>query len=186
MRCSACRTKARQRQSNVKEFEGGWPGIRRCPVVGGIVPKLFQPTAGCLLCRIGADALAERIRRSRTRRLQSRKPAAPNNHDPARLVVGKASASFDTDPVVLSARTAQWWPSSEGTDRCLGAKTADRLVEICDCRRCPGRGRDSGRLKTKLFPFSIFRGLTAPADPGERTEIWLGSKKPKKRMVPPS
>jgi len=49
--------------------------------------------------RIGADALAERIRRARTRRLQSRKPAAANNHDPARLVVGKASAPFDTDPV---------------------------------------------------------------------------------------
>ena len=124
-------------RSNVKEFEGDWSGIRRCPVVGGIVPKLFQPTAGCLLCRIGADALAERIRRSRTRRLQSRKPAAANNHDPARLVVGKASAPFDTDPVVSSARTAQWWPSSESTDRCLGAKAADRLLEICHCRRCP-------------------------------------------------
>jgi hypothetical protein len=46
-------------------------------------------------------------------------------------------APFDTDPVVLSARTAQWWPRSESTDRCLGAKTADRLLEICDCRRCP-------------------------------------------------
>src|SRR6185503_9000335 len=67
---------------------------------GRIVPKFFQPTAGCLLCRIGADALAERIRRSRTRRLQSRKPAAANNHDPARLVVDKASAPFDTDRMV--------------------------------------------------------------------------------------
>jgi hypothetical protein len=72
---------------------------------GGIVPKFFQPTAGCLLCRIGADALAERIRRSRTRRLQSRKPTAANNHDSARMAVDKASASFDTDPVVSSART---------------------------------------------------------------------------------
>ena len=111
------------------------------------------------LCRIGADALAERIRRSRTRRLQSRKPAAANNHDPARLVVGKASAPFDTDPVVSSTRTAQWWPSSESTDRCLGAKAADRLLEICDRRGCTGRSRDNGRLKTKAFPFPIFRGL---------------------------
>ena len=83
-----------------------------------------------------ADALAERIRRARTRR---RKPAAANNHDPARLVVGKASAPFDTDPVVSSARTAQWWPSSESADRCLGAKAADRLLEICDRRGCAGR-----------------------------------------------
>src|SRR6478672_4151886 len=75
--------------SNVKEFEGNWRGIRRCPVGGGVVPKLFQPTAGCRLCRIGADALAERIRRARTRRLQSRKPAAANNYDPTRLAVGK-------------------------------------------------------------------------------------------------
>ena len=87
-------------------FERDWPGIRRCPVVGGVVPQLFQPTAGCRLRRIGADALAERIRRARTRRLQSRKPAAANNHDPTRLVVGKASAPFDTDPMVSSAHTA--------------------------------------------------------------------------------
>ena len=103
--------------------------------------------------------LAERIRRARTRRLQSRKPAAANNHDPARLVVGKASAPFDTDSVVSSARTAQWWPSSESSDRCLGAKAADRLLEICDRRGCAGRSRDNGRLKTNASPFSIFRGL---------------------------
>ena len=140
-------------RSNVNEFEGDWPGIRRCPMVGGFVPKLFQPTAGCLLCRIGADALAERIRRSRTRRLQSRKSAAANNHDPTRLVVGKASAPFDTDPLVSSARTAQWRPSSEGADRCLGAKAVDRLLEICDRRGCAGRSRDNGRLKTNASPF---------------------------------
>ncbi len=140
-------------RSNVKEFEGDWPGIRQCPVVGGVVPKLFQPTAGCRLCRIGADALAERIRRARTRRLQSRKSAAANNHDPARLVVGKASAPFDTDSVVSSARTAQWWPSSESSDRCLGKKAADRLLEICDRRGCAGRSRDNGRLKTNASPF---------------------------------
>src|SRR6476660_8182315 len=150
---------ATSRRRNVKEFEGDWSRIRRCPVVGGIIPQLFQPTAGCLLCRIGADPLAERIRRSRTRRLQSRKPAAANNHDPARLVVGKASAPFDTDPVVSSTRTAQWWPSSESTDRCLGAKAADRLLEICDCRGCLGRSRDNGRLKTKAFSLPTFRGL---------------------------
>jgi hypothetical protein len=91
--------------------------------------------------------------------LQSWKPAAANNHDPARLVVGKASAPIDTDPVVSSARTAQWWPSSESADRCLGAKAADRLLEICDHRGCLGRSRDNGHLKTKAFPFSIFRGL---------------------------
>ena len=55
----------------------------------------------------GAEALLT------NKALQSRKPAAANNHDPARLVVDKASAPIDTDPVVSSARTAQWWPSSE-------------------------------------------------------------------------
>src|SRR6478672_6488953 len=120
--------------------------------------EIMQAT-GKTKCRIGADTLAERIRRSRTRRLQSRKPAAANNHDPTRLVVGKASAPFDTDPVVSSTRTAQWWPSSESTDRCLGAKAADRLLEICDCRGCLGRSRDNGRLKTKAFSLPTFRGL---------------------------
>ena len=99
--------------------------------------------------RIGADALAERVRRSRTRRLQSRKPAAANDHDPTRLVVDKASAPLDTDPVVSSARTTQWRPSSKSADRWLGAKAADRLLEICDRRGCLGRSRDNG-LRTKL------------------------------------
>ena len=126
-------------RSNVKELKGDWSGICGGHMDGGIVPKFFQPTAGCLLCRIGADALAERIRRSRTRRLQSRKPTAANNHDSARMAVDKASASFDTDPVVSSARTTQRWSSSESVDRGLGEKAADRLLEIRDRRCCLGR-----------------------------------------------
>jgi Calcineurin-like phosphoesterase len=57
-------------------------------------------------------ALAERIRRSRTGRLQSRQPAAANNHDPARLVMGETSATFDTDLVVPSTGPAQWLAES--------------------------------------------------------------------------
>src|SRR5271166_2143490 len=65
----------------------------------------------------------------------------------------KASAPFDTDPMVSSAHTAQWCPSSESADRCLGAKAADRLLEICDRRGCAGRSRDNGRVKTNASPF---------------------------------
>jgi hypothetical protein len=48
---------------------------------------------------------------SRTNKASPKKPAAANNHDPARLVAGKTSAPFDTDPMVSSAHTTQWWPS---------------------------------------------------------------------------
>ena len=123
---------------------------RRCRVVGRPVPKLLQPTAGC---RLGSDALAERIRRARTRCLRSRKPAVANNDDPARRVVDKASAPFDTDPVVSSTRTAQWWRSSESADRCLGAKAADRLLEIGERRNCAGGSRENDHLNTDAFAF---------------------------------
>jgi len=64
--------------------------------------RSFSNDAGCRLCRIGADALRSSGSVAHEQgRLQSRKPAAANNHDPARLVVGKASAPFDTDPVVF-------------------------------------------------------------------------------------
>src|SRR4051812_24476171 len=92
------------RGAMLKSLKGIGPEFAGGHMDGGIVPKFFQSTAGCLLCRIGADALAERIRRSRTRRLQSRKPTATNNHDSARMAVDKASASFDSDLVVSSAR----------------------------------------------------------------------------------
>jgi hypothetical protein len=140
------------------------------------VSELFQSAAGRRLCRISAHALAERIRRSRTGRLQSRQPAAANNHDPARLVMGETSATFDTDLVVPSTGPAQWWPNPEGHDRCLGPKAADRLLEIRDCRGRTGRSGDDGRMKASASPFQSPRASSALADPGERTEIWPGSK----------
>ena len=57
-----------------------------------------------------ADALAKRVRRSRTGRLQSREPAAANNDDPACLAVGETSAGFDTGTVVPSKGPVQWRP----------------------------------------------------------------------------
>ena len=52
--------------------------------------------------------------------------------------------------VGVSLRAVQrLWEAPEGTDRCLGAKAADRLLEICDRRGCLGRSRDNG-LRTKL------------------------------------
>ena len=163
---------------DVEEFEGHWSGIRRCPVVGRTVPQLLQSTAGRCLCGVGADALAKRVRRSRTGRLQSREPAAANNDDPACLAVGETSAGFDTGTVVPSKGPVQWRPNPEGTDRCLGPKAADRLLEICDRRDRTGRSRDSGCLSTSAPQSSGAR--SAPADPGERTEIWPGSKSRKR------
>jgi transposase len=66
----------------------------------------------------------------------------------------------------------------EGTDRCLGPKAADRLLEICDRRDRTGRSRDRGCLSTSAPQSSGAR--SAPADPGERTEIWPGSKSRKR------
>ena len=131
-----------------------------------------------LLMRVGADALAKRVRRSRTGRLQSWEPAAANNDDPACLAVGETSAGFDTGTVVPSKGPVQWRPNPEGTDRCLGPKAADRLLEICDRRDRTGRSRDSGCLSTSAPQSSGAR--SAPADPGERTEIWPGSKSRKR------
>jgi transposase len=92
------------------------------------------------------------------------------------------SAGFDTDTVVPSKGPVQWRPNPEGTDRCLGPKAADRLLEICDRRDRTGRSRDSGRLSTSAPP--IFR---SPISSGgfrraDRDLAWL--QKPKKRMVP--
>ena len=68
----------------------------------GLYRQLLQSTAGRCLCGVGADALAKRVRRSRTGRLQSREPAAANNDDTACLAVGETSAGFDTGTVVPS------------------------------------------------------------------------------------
>lgn len=147
-------------------------------MVGRTVTQLLQSTAGRCLCGVGADALAKRVRRSRTGRLQSREPAAANNDDPACLAVGETSAGFDTGTVVPSKGPVQWRPNPEGPDRCLGPKAADRLLEICDRRDRTGRSRDSGCLSTSAPQSSGAR--SAPADPGERTEIWPGSKSRKR------
>ena len=50
----------------LKSLQGIGPEFAGVLWSEGLFPKLFQPTAGCLLCRIGADALAERVRRSRS------------------------------------------------------------------------------------------------------------------------
>ena len=73
-------------------------------------------------------------------------------------------------------RPAQWWPNPEGPDCCLGPKAADRLLEIRDCRGRTGRSGDDGRMKASASPFQSPRASSALADPGERTEIWPGSK----------
>ena len=79
MLCSARPRKAPSAWGDVEDFEGDWRRIRRGAVVGRTVSELFQSAAGRRLCRISAHALAERIRRSRTGRLESRQPAAANN-----------------------------------------------------------------------------------------------------------
>ena len=79
MLCSARPRKAPSAWGDVEDFEGDWRRIRRGAVVGRTVSELFQSAAGRRLCRISAHALAERIRRSRTGRLENRQPAAANN-----------------------------------------------------------------------------------------------------------
>ena len=79
MLCSARPRKAPSAWGDVEDFEGDWRGIRRGAAVGRTVSELFQSAAGRRLCRISAHALAERIRRSRTGRLENRQPAAANN-----------------------------------------------------------------------------------------------------------
>ena len=150
MPCQACRTKGRQRQrAMLKQLKGIGPEFAGVLWSEALFRSFANRRQVAAYAGLGADTLAERIRRSRTGRLQSREPAAANNHDPTRLVVAEAPAPFATDPVVPPTRPAQWWPHPEGADRRPGTKAADRLLEICDRRSCTGRSRDNGRLRTE-------------------------------------
>ena len=71
-----------------------WRGIRRRPLVGGALPPFRQSTPACLLSRTRADALAERIDRSRARRLQGRQCAIANDSHSTRLAVAAPSTAI--------------------------------------------------------------------------------------------
>ena len=80
--------------------EGHWPRDRRRPLVGGPVPPVRQPQAGGRLRRSGADAMAERLDRSRAGCVQSGQPAAADNNGRAGLAVAAEPAGLGAQPVV--------------------------------------------------------------------------------------
>jgi hypothetical protein len=118
---------------------------RRC-MVGGALPELRQQKAGRGLRRAGTDALAERIRRARARRVQSRQSAVADNDDPTCLAMVATSAELGAGAMVQGTRQTQWRTPAQDDDRRAGAQTAGRALEICDRRRRRRRRRDEGCL----------------------------------------
>src|SRR5580658_6264364 len=78
-------------------------GIRRRPVDGGVLPIFRQSPTGRRLRRFGADALAERIDRPRTGRIEGRQSAPANDDDPTGLAMVASSTGFGTDALVPRA-----------------------------------------------------------------------------------
>src|SRR5437660_5376713 len=76
--------------------EGHRPGDRRRPLVGGLVPPVRQPKAGGRLRRSGANAMAERLDRSRAGRIQGGQSAAEDNN-------GRAGLAMAAQPADLGA-----------------------------------------------------------------------------------
>src|SRR3984893_10459504 len=145
-------------------------------MVGGALPELRQPKAGRGLRRADADALAKRIRRAPTRRVQSRQSAAADNNDSTCLAVVATSAEFGAGAMVQGTRQTQWRTPAQDDDRRAGAQTAGRALEICDRRRRRRRRRDEGCLidleeikyLKRYTPSTETRSVSA--DPGGRTD----------------
>ena len=126
--------------------ERHWTRGGRHALVGGPVPHVQQPKAGCRLCRTGPHAVAKRIGPSGTGRLQGRQSAAANDHDPDCLAVAAASAAVSAGCVVPRADQAQGRPSRQDDDRCSGAQAAGRALEVCDGWRSDRGSRPQASL----------------------------------------
>src|SRR5215211_4876139 len=125
----------------------------RHALVGGPVPYVQQPKAGCRLCRAGPHAVAKRIGPSGPRRLQGRTSTAANDHDPDRLAVAAASAAVSAGCVVPRTDQAHGRPSRQDNDRRPGAQAAGRALEVCDGWRSDGGSHPQARLSTAPTPF---------------------------------
>ena len=123
---------------------------RRRPVVGGPVPPVRQPPAGGRLCGSGADALAERLDRSRAGGLQGGQPAAAHDHDPAGLAMAAAPAALSPQPVVPRAGQSAAAAASARRPSSPWPASSRRPVEVRHRRRRHRGGDDEGRMTPEL------------------------------------
>ena len=124
--------------------EGHRPADRRRPLVGGPVPPLRQPKAARRLRRSGADALEERLDRSRAGRVQGRQPAAEDSHGRAGLAVAQEPADLGAQPLVPRAGPAPWRTDAQDHHRRPGAQAPHRPVAVHIRRRRHRGRRDEG------------------------------------------
>jgi hypothetical protein len=129
-------------------LKGIGPPDRRRPLVGGPVSPVRQPQAGGRLRRSGADAMAERLDRSRAGCVQGGQPAAEDNNGRAGLAMAAEPTDLGAQPVVPRAGPAPWRADAQDDHRCPGAQAARRPVAVYDRRRRHRGGRDEGDAAT--------------------------------------
>src|SRR5712671_5064722 len=136
-------------------------------------PRLQSKTSGGLR-RLGADTLAERIGRSRTRRVQGRQSAVANDDDPTRLAVAATPTRLSAEPLVSRPCPAQRRTDAQDDHRRTRAQAAGRPLEICNQRyRYRGR-RLKGRLRAEIAANPHPQGLISPGGSrgANRTPTW--------------
>jgi transposase len=121
--------------------------------------RFRQPAPGGGLCRAGADALAERIGRSRAGRIPVGKPELRST------MVQLAWLWLRHQPTSALSRwfkervKTEWRPRPEGGNCRPGAQAARGAVEVCEQRRRDrGRG-DEGRLSAATAASAFGRTL---------------------------
>src|SRR5271156_5498389 len=162
--------------------EGSGRGHRGDAVDGGALPLVRQSPAARRFRRIGRDALAERIDRSRTGRLEGRQSPLAHGHDPIGLVVAAPSTGLGAGALVPRADQGREQAAEEEDGRRAGAQAARRAVEMGRRRRRDRGRRAEGRLGelTTRDERTAFRESaevrSTSVDPGGRTDGLLGQK----------
>ena len=103
-------------------------------LVGGPVPPVRQPKAGGRLRRSGADAMAERLDRSRAGCVQGGQLAAEDNNGRAGLAMAAEPAELGAQPVVPRAGPP-WRADAQDDHRRPGAQAPHRPVAVHHRRR---------------------------------------------------
>src|SRR5256885_7943863 len=104
------------------------------------LPSLRQPKAGCRLCRISSDTMAERHNRPRARCIEGGQSPAADIVDPTRVALDTPSTGLRSDPMVSVAGRCEWRPVQEDHHRRAREEAADRALEIRYVRRDHRRG----------------------------------------------
>jgi hypothetical protein len=116
--------------SLLAQLKGIGPEFAGRPLVRRTIPQLQQSTTGGGLRWAGADTLAKRIGRPRTRGIQGWQSALANDNDPTGLALAATPAGLGTQHLVPRTCPAQRRPWQKDSDRGNGPKAARRPVEV--------------------------------------------------------